>query len=367
MTRAAEIVTVLADGKQTKAWKHVHMRTSLYSVARYFGLVVTEARGNIRAAEFSTAYSFPPGTPIEISAGNDLLCKGYVNVYAPTIDPKNHDIEIEGRSRSQDWVDGAAVHDRGEWQNKTPLEIAKDLDSSYGVGIQADVELEPIEYFHIYQGETVQQALERLLRDQEATPFGQADGSVLITNASKAKRHAGGLIEGYNILKMAARLTDMSRHSEVTVKGQRRTGVDDSDLRVKQTFKDRGMRRFRPKIIVHEGNTTPNRAQRRAQYEAERALGFSVRASLIVQGWRDDKGELWQPNRLVYVESPSLKIAGDMLIQGIDMHQVSTGGSRGTQCEMSLVHPAAYKGTDGKATKTAPDWGSNLGSGGAAP
>lgn len=360
MSRSAEIVTVVAAGKETRAWKHVHVRSSLYSMSRYFGLVTTEARS---VAQLQSAYNFPPGTDIEIYAAQaaavrgDLLCKGFVNVYAPTIDPRNHEIEIEGRSKSQDLVDGAAIHDRGEWQNKTPLEIAQELDGDYGVGIKSEVELEPVEHFHIYQGETVQDALERLLRDQFATPMGLADGSVLITNASKAKRHAGGLIEGHNILKAAARLTDMSRHSEVTVKGQRRTGVADSDLRVKQTFKDRGMRRFRPKIIIHEGNTTPDRAARRAQYEAERQLGFSVRCSIITQGWRDDGGTIWQPNYLVYVESPSLKIAGDMLIQAVDLHQVSTGGSRGTQAEIGLVHPAAYKGSPGKATKTAPEWG----------
>ena len=358
MSRQAEHVTVLANGIETRRWLHVQVRASLYSAASNFGLEMTEDIRGKTLSVLSGGYAFPPGTELEIYAGTDLMTKGYVNVYAPTIDPKNHSVQIEGRSRAQDWIDSSAVHDRGEWLNKTPLEIARDLDEPFGIGVTADVELEPVETFHIYQGETVLQALERLLRDQGVTLMSQPDGSVLITNASVAGRHKGkGLIEGWNTTKMAARLTDMHRHDEYIVKGQRGRGTKDVDLRVKQAFKDRGMRRFRPKILIHEGDTNPSRADRRAQWEAERRMGFSVRATVIVQGWRDDEVQLWSPRRLVYVESPSLKIFGDLLIESVDFSQVGTGYSRGTQTEIGLVHPAAYKGKPGKVNKTAPEWG----------
>lgn len=375
MTRNAETVTVLANGVPSRVWKHVHVNAGMNRAARYFGLETVEKKdpnqipfSGSERAQLTDSFAFPPGTEIEIYATpggpntfgdfGDLLTTGYVNAYSPTGDPRSHSITIEGRSATQDWVDGAAIHDRGEWMNQTPLQIAQDLNAQgYDIKISSEIELEEVEYFHIYQGETVDQALERLTRDQFVTRFGQADGSLVLTNASVAKRHTGGLIEGFNVGKFSGRLSDAGRHSEVIVKGQRNKGTAEVDLRVRQSFKDRGVRRFRPKIIIHEGNTTPTRAQKRAQQEVERALGFSVRAVIITQGWRDDGGKLWTPNHLVYVESPSLKIAGDMLIESVDWHQVADGQTRGSQSEISLVHPAAYKGSAGKATKTDQQWG----------
>jgi prophage tail gpP-like protein len=78
---------------------------------------------------------------------------------------------------------------------------------------------------------------------------------------------------------------------------------------------------------------------------------------VIVPGWRDIEGKLWQPNHLVFVESPYLKISGDMLIQHVDLHQLSTGNSKGTIAEIQLCHPLAFKGSAGKATKTDQEWG----------
>jgi prophage tail gpP-like protein len=281
------------------------------------------------------------------------MLSGYTNSYAPSGDGKTHSVLIQGRGRGQDFVDSAAVHDTGMWENKTPDQIAKDLDK-FGVGIKAMVPLQPIPMWNLYQGETAHGTIERALRDQFATMMGTADGSIEITNASVAKRHSGGLIEGHNILKFSGKITDDRRFSETTVKGQRREGVKASDLRVTQRFKDTGIRRYRPKILVQETDTNKDRALRRAQHESERAQGFSVRATIITQGWRDDGGKVWEPNHLVFVQSPSLKIAGDMLIETVTYTQSSKGG---TVSEIGLVHPKAYKGKAGAASKTSSDWG----------
>jgi prophage tail gpP-like protein len=48
------------------------------------------------------------------------------------------------------------------------------------------VPLDKVRYWQVAPGETVFRNLERILRPQGATLMGEADGSVKITNASKA-------------------------------------------------------------------------------------------------------------------------------------------------------------------------------------
>lgn len=341
-----EYVTVSAGGGTYTGWKKVTVRASMRQACRNFQLTTTEM-----SAAGASEYNFPPGTDISISANGDLVCKGYVNVYAPSGDAKSHTVEIEGRGKGQDFVDCAAKHKKGNFQKKKPDQIAQELDL-WGLGLKAEVQLEPIDYFQLNQGETAHAAVERALRDQYASMVGQADGSIKITNAKAAKRHSGGLIEGHNIRSFKGRFSDEKRHSECEVKGQRRHGTKESDLRIKESAQDSGVKRNRPKILVHEGDTTKERAKRRAQNESDRAQGFSVAATIVVQGWRDDGGKLWEPNHLVFIQSPSLKLNGDLLIESVNFHQ----DEKQSWSEIHCVNPKAYQGKSGQANRSGGQW-----------
>ena len=336
MSLNPEFVVVKAGGNDYDGWERVTVSASIKEAARQFALETTEG-----SPLFEQAWSFPPGTPIQIEANGVLMVDGYVNRYAPRISAIDHRITITGRSKAQDFVDCAAVYEPGYWVNKTPLEIGRDLDK-FGVGITADVPLEPIPYFQIYQGETAFEALERAIRHQGVTAMGEPAG-IRLTNAKAAKRHSSGLIEGYNIRTAHATLSDDERYSEHTVKGQGRHGKGEQSLRVKERWRDTGVKRYRPRIIILEGDTDPKRALKRAEVEANRSQGLSVRAEIVTQGWRDDAGTVWTPNYLVHVYSPTLKIDGDMLIERVEFEQQGTENV-GSLAKLSLVNEKAYQG-----------------------
>jgi len=216
----------------------------------------------------------------------------------------------------------------------------------------AEVPLEVIEYFQLHQGATSWQEIERALRDQGVVQSGQPDGSIKLTNAKAAKRHAGGIIEGVNLVDGEADITDDKRFSETTVKGQRRKGTKAKDLRIKEQAQDNGIKRYRPKLIVAETDTNQKRAKKRAENESNRAQGFSVKARILVQGWRDQGGKLWCPNHLVYISSPSLELEGDLLLETVDFHQTE----KQSHTTLGFVHPKAYQGSGGKANKSGKQW-----------
>ena len=359
-----EFITVVAGGLQFSGWERVQVTAGLDQAARAFSLETSERIGE---------WKFPPGTPIAIFANGDLLVDGYVNAYEASADASSHRISIRGRSKSQDLVDSSAEHDTGHFENEDPAAALKKLDH-YNVGVKAKIKLRPERYMQIIQGESPFAFAERYLRSQGASLMGKADGSVEVTNASVADSHFGILMEGQNIKTCQVSLTDGSRHSKYVVKGQSRHRTGAGALRIRQSSTDPGVRRRRTKIIPHEHDADIGSAQARADQEKERAAGRSVRGTVSVQGFRDMAGLLFEPNKLIYVHSPTLMHLTDtMLIERLTFSQDSKSGSI---TELGLVNPLAYKGKrSGKGKPSADDefdggsageW-NDAGSGGAAP
>lgn len=347
MSLNPELVFVIADGVPFGGWEKVQISASMRQECREFMLQTTE-----RSTPFISEFNFPPGTPIQIVANGDIVIDGYVNRYRPKGNATSHSVTIQGRSVAQDIVDCSAIHTPAYWENKTPEEIGKELDK-FGVGISAKVKLRKIPYHQLYQGETVRQTLERSLRDQKATMMG-AERGIEITNATAAGRHTGGLFHGHNIKEYDGCLSDDRQFSETVVKGQRREGTEDEDLQIEEKATNSQVRRYRPRLIVQETDSNKERARERAEHESNRSAGFSTAATLTTQGWRDDGGKIWRPNNLVYVQSPPLKIFGDMLIEAITLKQDGLTG--GSIADIHVVNAKAYEGKGG-ANQSSGAWG----------
>ncbi len=341
-----EFVSVAAGGGNYGGFERVEVTAAINEAARSFSLETTEHPGE---------FSFPPGTPIQILATGDLMVDGYVNGYNADGDADTHQISITGRGKGQDFVDCAAVHPKGYAKDKTPGQFAQELDK-FGVGVTEKVPGDPVPMQQIYQGETCLKCVERYLRPAGKTMMGRADGGIDITNAKAATRAAGALVEGVNIMKWSVQLGDAERRSEYTVKAQNRTGTRPDELRIKETANDSGVKRYRPRIIVLETDGDKARARERADHEKERCAGNSVKATITVQGWRDAGGKLWEPNSIVFVNSPILMhIVQDMLIEKVTFSQDNGDSGQGTTAKLDLVDPRAYrgKGQDGKGTAPA--------------
>jgi len=341
---ATEFVSVIAGGFEYSGWTRCSWSAAIDEACRSFQVDTTEIPGE---------FSFPPGTPITLLATGSLICNGYVNRYHSGGGAKRHRVNIAGRSKAQDFVDSSAVHPTGHAKDKTAGEFASELDK-FGVGINAKVPLPKIPMQQLKQGERCFRCVERYLRSSGATLMGEPDGSISITNASVAQRAAGALIEGVNILEWSVDFDDQNRMSEYTVKGQNRHGSGAENLRIKEMANDGGVKRYRPRVIVHESDTDKSRARDRANHEKERCAGNGTKATVTVQGWRDDAGKLWTPNTIVFVQSPILMhLVQDMLIEKVDADQDDKSG---TTAVLSLVDPRAHRGQGQNGKGSAGSW-----------
>jgi len=345
-------ITVGAGGGLWTAFERVLVRASFQEAARSFQLKVAAEPG-----ASATAWMFKAGTDISIMSNGSLMCRGYVDRYQPTL--AEHDtaeINISGRSRSQDYVDSSAVHDTNQFKNKTPQEIGAALDH-FGVGIATDEQLKKVPIYRITPGETAFRCLEKLCREQGVFPVGQADGSIKITKAGK-QRHAGALIEGQNIKRIEADHNWSGRHSDVIVRGQAPYGHGEDALQIEGKARDAELGRYRPVIVIHDGDTDKDRAKKRASTRRDREAGNALKADVVVQGHHDEGGTLWEPGALVFVSSNFADIHQDMAIETVTYSQDRKDG---TLSVLSLVDPRALGGKGSKGGKAGGAWASGAG------
>lgn len=340
-----ERITIRAGGRTYSSFLRVEVTAAFNEAARTFQIECAHEGG-----PGVTQWTFAAGAPVSIAFNGQNVLTGYVDRYQPRISARECTAIVSGRSKAADMVDSAAEHPKGEWRDKTVGDLAKDLDK-FGVGVKVEGALRKIKVMRITPGETAFRAIERYCRSQGLTIAGQPGGEILITKAG-TKRHAGGLIEGDNLLEAEADHNWSGRHSEYRVRGQRPDGHGPSNLEIERLVRDAAVRRYRPAIVVVEEDTDDERAGERAKNRRDRAAGAALRATVTVQGFRDKAGTIWEPGRLIYVESPRLAIHQDMLVERAEWRQ-SEGGSL---CTLGLVDPRAYGGKAGKGNKSGGAW-----------
>lgn len=347
-----EFITVEAGGGSYTAFERVMVRASFQDGARSFELKIAAENGGA-----ATAWTFKAGTPIKIMSSGSLLCDGFVDRYQPRISEHGEaSINVSGRSRSQDYIDSAAVHDTNQFKDKTPAEIGQAIDK-FGVGISTDQQLDKIKVYRITPGETAFRCLEKLCREQGVFPVGQADGSIKVTKAGQ-QRHAGMIKEGWNMKAGEADHNWSGRHSDVIVRGQAPYGHGPDALEIEGKARDAEVGRYRPVIVIHDGDTDNKRSTKRAKSRRDREAGNSLKANVTVVGHHDDGGTVWTPGFLIFVDSDFLNVHQDMAIETVEYTQDRKGG---TEAILSLVDPRALGGKGGGGGSAGDGWATGAG------
>jgi prophage tail gpP-like protein len=286
-----------------------------------------------------------PGLPITVGqeaavdATGTRILTGYVRDIATGYEADDRSLGCSLVSRTVDFIECSAEHPTGEIFDEDIVAIAKELDS-LGIGIKSDGARFPKEPRHkLGLGESAFSSIERRARGRGALIHDTPKGQIMI--ASKPGGiHTGTLKRGVNILPGAtANFTEANRYSHTKVRGQATVGTGKQQLRPQTSVHDKGVKRHRPLILAHEGETTIDRMKKRAAWSARRAAGNSVTANLPVTGWRDEAGMIWQPNWLVHVEDDWLGIEGLMIIKSISFSQADM-----TVATLSLADPRALGG-----------------------
>lgn len=346
-----EVVFVMVNGVRYTSFIRAQVRAGYKEAARAFEITAAaEPNGAVTAAIFRA------GAEVKVFASGDLLMAGYVDQYDPHLSAREARIRVTGRSKSSDLIDSDADHTTGFFENKTPQEIGAELAKGYGATFETDQKLRKVDpSYTLTPGASIYREIEKLARKQGMTLAGTPEGNIRITKPNGSLRHAGGLFQGQNILVGNASHNWSNRHSKYIIKGQRPIGHGSRRLHLVAKAEDTKVNRKRVKSVVHDDDGSIDDLKGRAKNRRDRAAGEALKASISVQGFRDQAGMIWTPGALVWTESEFLNIAQDMLIEAVDYAQ----GPEGSISLLSLTDPRAFGGKGGKGNKSGAEWQSD--------
>lgn len=340
-------ITLLVDGQAYGGWERMEIQRSIEQMAGTFALQVTTKWDGQ-----SEPYQLREGLPCSVLIGGETVITGYIDDYAPECDPDSSTINIHGRDKTADLVDCAAIHRSGQWHNVGLAQIVQDIARPFGIGVVVDDSAElgdKFKSFALEEGETAFCAIDRACRMRAVLCTSTPAGDVLLTRASDEDSGVQ-LIEGVNMKRFGARHSWRERYSAVTVKGQAKGDDDESGATVahgKAQATDAEINRYRPMIVVAEHGAGIKSLTDRARWEVQVRMGRGKRGHCTVVGWRvagdGQAGRLWQPNTLVYIDSPRLNLAADMLIVGCTYHK----SERGTTTELTFARREAFEVVEG--------------------
>ena len=94
-------------------------------------------------------------------------------------------------------------------------------------------------------------------------------------------------------------------------------------------------------VIAEAGDTDYEVAKRRAVWEVSRRYGRSAQLKLTTDSWRDASGALWEPNTLVPLFLPALKVSNvSWLISEVSFKRDAYDG---TTAEITIMPPEAFE------------------------
>lgn len=322
-------VTLRVNGKDFTGWTRVSISAGIDRIARNFDVEITRqwpTSNNLSDLELPVI----EGDVVEVLIGTDKVMTGFVDATPLRYDAKNVSAGINGRSKTEDLIDCSAPTQPGQFTNRSLAQIVTALAQPFGVQVvSATTESSTLTSFQIDFGETVSEALNRLLGLEQVLAFDNADGALVLDTVGNEKA-VTALVLGQNIIGADSPRDCSERFSEITVTGQR-AGTDDdygetTNTKITATVKDSAVKRYRPLTIKQCGNATVATCRARAEYEKAHREGETLETTYTVVGWRQGNGELWQPNQRVVVWDPVMGFNNTELVAAEVTWQLDDNG-----------------------------------------
>jgi len=361
-----DAVQIKLGGKVYDGWKSVSIRRSMDSIAATFSIETAD-----KWRQSKEAFPIMPGKDVKISIGIKPVLTGYIEQMNASVSNDDRSISIAGRDRTADVIDSAAIFTSSTFTNKTLAQLAQIYVDNFDISVVDKTPLPalPIKKIVVEQGEAIAELLLRYARPHGVLLSSDNDGNlVLTTNGAgttaanaltapmgqdirKAIGKPVGLFQGQNVLSASSTYDDTVRFQAYLVKSQIQ-GNDFVNAKDASTINgvafDSDVLRPRFKYIIADKSMTNSEAKSRAIWESSISAQKAARASVTVQGWYDQNGELWDINRLVDTD---LRFIGfgkqKYLITAIDFTQTKDGGTL-TTLELSRTDAFLLKEPDKK-------------------
>ena len=343
-------ISIIVGDQTVSGWTRVRVTRGIERMPSDFEIEMTE----FYSGDNSTVV-ISPGAPCQVFLMGKPVLKGYVDEYDVTIKGDTHRISIYGRSMSEDLVDCSAEWPNAQILSSTIINIVKGLATTpYGIPVTQtvipDTTKNHIPQLTFIYGETAAEIISRICRYAKLLFYDMPDGSIVLTTAS-SKKAACGFTEGVNVQEATATFTmnrfqqyicefnSVVQYSDLT---QQNSGQNNSVNQIGTPQVDSTVLRNRKKyIILESGDFAPFPVTTsRALWEKNRRFGKAWEVRITTDSWVDSAGNLWEPNTLVDLALPTLKIPkATWLISEVTF---ARDNEKGTTATLLINPPEAF-------------------------
>jgi prophage tail gpP-like protein len=342
MTGFNESVSLVVGttGAALRGWTDVRVTRGIERMPSDFGIGMTERFTDASLVTVSA------GDPFQLLIGADVVMTGYVDTVTGQLAEESHTITVAGRSRCSDLVDCSAEWAGLQIMSADLLQIATRLVQPYeGLEVVCDLDDLPILMAqNIMLGETPWAVIERNARFSAALVYDNPDGNLVLTRVGNLEA-TGGLFEGVNVERASVTFSMLDRFSEyvaVQMALDMFGDISGGSMNVITQLTDNGVPRRRQHVIVAENVSAIGMdvAAQRAAWEMNRRTARGNAVAITTDSWRDGAGVLWEPNTLVHVKLPTLKLPEAMFLIGDVTYRLDESG--GTHADLTLMPPEAF-------------------------
>jgi prophage tail gpP-like protein len=331
-------------GVALSGWTGVRVTRGIERMPSDFSIELTELY-----PDDVNKFTIETGDFCVVKLGADPVATGYIDRVGMLIDRGQHSITVSGRGKCADLVDCSAEWPGGQISSTSAFDIATKLAQPYGADGQKilvfrDVEDDTkIPVQNLILGETPYQIIERVCRFAALLAYETADGNLLLTRAGDSEA-ASGIEQGKNVQRAGIEYSVDQRYSEIYGYIQSfDTFADLGDAGNLQVIaNDPNLKRHRRLAIIAEPGDSAGYPvlEQRVKWEAARRFGRSRALQVTVDSWRDAGGMLWQPNTLVPINLPGLKLTGTKWLITEVTYSRSLGS--GTTADLVLMPREAF-------------------------
>lgn len=340
-------VELLIDGRAYGGWERVEVQRSIEQIAGGFILQLTQ-----RWPGVDIPVALREGVACQVLLDGDVVITGWIDQFEPELTDTSSSIRVEGRDKTGDLVDCAAIYKGGQWRNVKLERIVRDIAEPFGLSVVLQDGLdqgEPFKSFALEDGEKAFDAIDRACRMRAVLCTSTPLGEIWLGEAGDTDTGVT-LEEGVNIKRISSTHTWKDRFSQVIIKGQ--TPGDDetwgaASAQLKAEAKDAEIDRYRPLVVMAEHGASSVALKDRATWEINVRMGRGKRGKVVVAGWRmgtnGREGALWQPNTLIRVVSPRMNLDREMLVVAC----AYTLTEQGALTELTFALPEAFEQVEG--------------------
>ena len=333
-------VALKVNGRAYGGWKSVRVTQSIEQLVGSFELTASDRWGGQ-----DLAWPIFEEDECTVEINGEQVISGFVDKRSIQLAGEQRALSYSGRDAAAQLADCSALLDKWTFRNASVLDIAKKLAAPFSlpVALQSGLTVPKSKTkLVVSPGDTAFQAIESAARSAGVLVISDGDGGILITRAGDGHARSA-LVEGDNLLGISVEYDGADRFYRYIVVTQTGGSAESSGnhCRVRAFATDEGVRRTdRTLLIRPEHGVTAEFARRRADWEARVRAAKAETATAVVRGWeQSDGGPIWRRNELVTVRSPSVGIAGDMLIATVTYSMSEAGQTT----ELLLVRPDAFE------------------------